>query len=226
MHIVVIEDDPDLLDSLCLLLNAEGFTADGVRSIAAFKMWQATHHYDLAILDRTLPDGEGLDLVPHIKTNSDIPVIVLTGLGDTQNRAEGFNADVDYYISKPMTSEELLAVVKRCQRRLNTNMLSAWQLSKVSWILSNQNGAKIKLTNNEFLFISAFIGKAGTVVSRSDLAKALGQDPDIYDYRRMEVLIKRLRQKINQHTDNCPLQSIYGAGYAFNEILQWENPNS
>lgn len=222
MHIVVIEDDPDLLDSLCLLLNAEGYTADGVRSMAAFKAWESTHHYDAVILDRTLPDGEGLELIPIIKAHRDTPIIVLTGQSDTQSRAEGFDADADYYISKPMTSEELLSVVKHCQRRLNSSHTASWQINKVTWVLSNQYDANIKLTNNEFMFLSAFVGKSGNVVSRSELAKALGQDPDIYDYRRLEVLIKRLRQKINQHTDDCPLQSIYGAGYSFNELLVWK----
>lgn len=226
MHIVVIEDDPDLLDSLCLILNAEGFTADGVRSMAAFRAWQATHHYELAILDRTLPDGEGLDLIPTIKADKDTPIIVLTGQGGTQSRAEGFDADADYYITKPMTSEELLAVVKRCERRLSSIKQPSWHLNKVTWVLTNQQSTDIKLTNNEFLFMSAFVSKPGVVVSRSELAIALGQDPNIYDYRRMEVLIKRLRQKINQHTQDCPLQSIYGAGYAFNETLQWQDPSN
>lgn len=223
MHIVVIEDDPDLLDSLCLLLNAEGYTADGVRSKAAFTAWEATHHYDIAILDRSLPDGEGLDLVPIIKSQKDTPIIVLTGQTSTHSRAEGFDADADYYISKPMTNDELLAVVKRCERRLKANNIATWQLNKVTWLLTNQHGASIKLTNNEFKFISAFVNNSGNVVSRNELATALGQDPNIYDFRRLEVLIKRLRQKINQHTEHCPLQSIYGAGYSFNEKLIWKN---
>lgn len=223
MNIVVIEDDPDLLDSLCLLLNAEGFSADGVRSIAAFEAWHKTHQYDLAILDRTLPDGDGFQLIATIKAEQDIPVVILTGQTDTSSRAQGFNADADYYVTKPFTSDELLAIIRRCKRRLNTEYLASWKINKISWVLSTPQDTEIKLTNNEFLFMSAFVGKSGKVINRTELAAALGQDPNIYDYRRLEVLIKRLRQKINQHTDHCPLQSIYGAGYSFNETLIWKN---
>lgn len=221
MNIAIIEDDPDLLDTLCMILNAEGFSADGIRSIAGFNVWSQTHDFDLVILDRMLPDGDGLSLVQSIKSKHKTPIIMLTGKADTHSRVQGFDADVDYYLPKPMTSQELLAIVKRCQRHLQPHTSVQWSLNKVNWLFTNQQGISMKLTNNEFLFLSCFVDKAGMVINRDDLAVGLGHDPALYDFRRMDVLIKRLRDKIAKHTSSQPLQSIYGAGYTFNEPIVW-----
>ena len=222
MNIIVIEDDPDLLDSITMLLNQAGFPTDGVRSIAAFNFWQRNHQFDLVILDRMLPDGDGLDLVADLKKTKDTPIIVLSGMTNTESRIEGINADVNHYLNKPVDSDELLALVKSCQRKLNPSNTSQWLLNKVTWEFSASNSPPFKLTNNEFKLMSVFTGKAGLVISREDLAIGLDQDPEIYDYRRMEVLIKRLRKKFSDSGYDCPIQNIYGSGYSFNEPINWK----
>lgn len=219
MNIIVIEDDPDLLESLTMLLNKEGYPTNGVRSLASFTVWQQTHHFDLVILDRMLPDGDGLSLLQVIEPH--ISVIVLTGKTDTVSRIEGFDADVDHYIAKPVNSNELLAIIRQCQRKQAPDASAIWLLNKVTWEIASRDKRCFKLTNNEFRFVSAFVERAGLVINREELAEALGQDPKVYDYRRMEVLIKRLREKFTNNGFECPLQNAYGKGYSFNEPINW-----
>lgn len=190
-----------------------------MRTLASFEVWQQTHNFDLVILDRMLPDGDGLSLLQVIQPH--IPVIVLTGKADTTSRIEGFDADVDHYMAKPVNSKELLAIIRQCQRKRAPDANAMWLLNKVSWEIISSEKRRFKLTNNEFRFVSAFVGRAGLVISREELAEALGQDPKMYDYRRMEVLIKRLREKFVKHGFDCPLQNAYGEGYSFNEPISW-----
>lgn len=226
--VLIVEDDTDFRESFCELLNREGFSADGVKSVSAYKAWQSTHTCDILLLDRNLPDGDGLDILRTHRQTETTPVIIMSGAGQIEDRIAGISADADYYFVKPVDSGELIAILKRLSRVLNdkvkikTDSPASWVLNTVDWRLSAPCGRDIALTQSELSLLTVFIDKSGIAIERDEIIHALGYAPEHYDARRMEVLVRRLRNKIeSQGILQFPLMTVYGIGYVFNASMQF-----
>lgn len=222
LRILIVEDETDFREGLCDLLNLEGFQAHGVGSLASYKAWRVSYTCDVLILDRNLPDGDGLDILKMHRRTEDTPAIFLTGAGQIEERVKGMQADADYYLVKPVVVDELIAILKRLERKLNdAGQADAWLLDTVRWKLTTPDGVKVSLTQNEVSIMACFIEKAGMLVGRDDVIEALAGSADLdYDPRRLEVAIRRLRKKIEEHEiKDFPLTTIYGKGYTFNSPL-------
>ena len=219
--ILIVEDEIDFRDGLVEILNLEGFQTHGVSSFEEYFSWTKNHQYDILILDRNLPDGDGLDL---LKLNEKyFGSIVLTCDGEPKERIKGINADADYYLVKPFPINELIAILHRLDRKLkhkNTHS-SNWHLNSIRWELGSPDNFEIKLTRSEFRLLACFINKPGVVITRNEVIQGLGFNPDSYDNRRLEVMLRRLRKKVEDAgMAKFPLQTIYGVGLAFKENLQ------
>ena len=219
LSVLLLEDEIPFREAMCDILNLEGFAASGVGSLASFQAWRTSHSCDVLIVDRNLPDGDGLEAVRLHRQGSDGPVIVLTARGQLRDRVEGLNADADYYLHKPIDSQELAAVLKRIERRLALDAGSGWLLDKEKWSLLTPGGRAVDLTRNEICVMSCFIERGGITVPKAELITALGHDVEVYDPRRLEVMIRRLRNKVEAVTRDFPLVTIYGVGYSFNARL-------
>lgn len=219
LSVLLLEDEIPFREAMCDILNMEGIAASGVGSLSSFQAWRRTHSCDVLIVDRNLPDGDGLDAVRQHRQGSDGPIIVLTARGQLNDRVEGMNAEADYYLQKPVDSQELLAVLRRIERRLSASVVSNWLLDKETWSLLTPSGQPIELTRNEICVMSCFIERAGITVNKVELIGALGHDADTYDPRRLEVMIRRLRNKVEHVSRDFPLVTIYGVGYSFNSRL-------
>ena len=224
MRILIVEDDARFRDSLCDILNLEGFSAYGVGSIAAYKSWIATHECDVMILDRNLPDGDGLTILALQKEKKSVPTVFVTCEGQPEDRVLGLNADADYYLVKPIVTDELVAILNRLARRItlaDTHIQTAYTLDKACWrLVWPKHACHMPLTRTEMTLLLCFSDKADRVVSRDDIARALGYDPLIYDFRRLEVMVRRLRGKAQQVCSMpLPLDTAYGKGYAFHGTL-------
>ncbi len=220
LRILIVEDEADFRDPLCNILNLEGFSADGVGSIAGYEAWRSTHTCDALIVDRRLPDGDGLEVVRLNRQLKNVPVIVLTALGQVWDRIAGIEADVDHYLVKPVVTEELLAILRQLQRRTGQTAQQAWRVDALAWRLHTPEGAEIALTRRELVFLSLFVEKTGEPVARNDIVAALGENPSLYDPRRLEIMVRRLRHKAEEtSTLDFPLATVYGVGYVFNGRL-------
>jgi DNA-binding response OmpR family regulator len=226
--LLIVEDDPDFRESFCEHLNREGFSADGVKSISAYKAWQSTHTCDILLLNRNLPDGDWLDILRTLQKTETMPVIILSGARQTEGRKAGISADADDHFAKPVNSGEMIAILKRLSRGLNdevnikTDFAAAWVLNTVDWRLSAPCGRDIALTQNELSLLTVFIDESGITIERDEIIHALGYDPKHYDTRRIEALVRRLRKKIESHEIlQFPLATVYGVGYVFNAALQF-----
>ena len=222
--IQIIEDEADFSQPLAEVLEATGYQVRIADSIEAYKAEAGLEEIDLLILDRTLPDGDGLDLLPEIRQRSDLPVIVLTGMSAIDERVRGMNADADHYLVKPVDIDELLAIIQRHERKSRqVDMLAtggAWALDARTWVLTSPNGIAVTLTHREAQLIGKFVGIPGESVHRDQLVAAMGFAPDVYDYRRLETMMSRLRKKLSESGMNeFPLATIYGGSYAFHAQL-------
>jgi DNA-binding response OmpR family regulator len=223
IRILIVEDDALFRDSLCEILNLEGFSANGVASIAAYQSWIQSHECDVMILDRNLGDGDGLTVLSLQKQIKPVPTIFVTCEGQPEDRVLGLNADADYYLVKPIVTDELVAILRKFERRINLTSVDtqSWLLDKERWRLVWPHGVHyIPLTRSEMALLLCFANKAGVLVSRNEIAQALGSDPLVYDFRRLEVMIRRLRSKAsNPAAIEMPLGTAYGKGYVFNGEL-------
>jgi DNA-binding response OmpR family regulator len=221
LHILFIEDEMPFREALCDICNLEGFVASGVGSIQSFRAWRHTHRCDVLVVDRNLPDGDGLQAVALHRADNDGPVIVLTARGQLDERLQGLNADADYYLHKPVAPQELVALLHRLERKAPQAQAYTppWLIDDAAWHLHRPDGSVVELTRNEVQVLACFVEYPGVPKSKADLIVSLGCEPDTYDPRRLEVLMRRLRNKIEASGCSFPLFTIYGVGYSFNARL-------
>jgi len=222
--ILIVEDEHDFREGLIELLKLKGFEAAGVGSLAEYHLWVTQHTYDILILDRNLPDGDGVDILKNHQLLKGAGSVILSCEGQPEDRILGMNADADYYLVKPVQFNELLAIVNRILRRLEASAPAShleWSLNTVRWQIITPDQREIELTRSEFALLSCFVDKPGVVVTRDQVIIGLGFNPMVYDARRLEVMLRRLRKKIEDAgIEKFPLQTVYGVGLAFNEALR------
>ena len=229
-RILVVDDHKDIRDLLQRFLQQHGLVvttaADGV------EMYQhlAAQKFDLLILDLMLPGKDGITLCREIRSDSNIPIIMLTALGEDVDRIIGLEVGADDYVPKPFNPRELLARIKSVLRRhfaipnveeqLASNptqyLFADWQLNTTSRELKNPTQVLVPLTSTEFTMLLAFLSHPNVVLSREDLLKLVqGRGADVYD-RAIDTLISRLRKKIETDPKNPRLiKTIWGGGYQF-----------
>lgn len=220
-RLLLIEDEPDLLDAMVTFLNMDGFTADGVSSLTAATSWIKTHAFDILILDLGLPDGDGLEWLsvrPELRHKG---IVITTARGTDKQRIEGIQCGADIYLVKPISLEELASLLYNLWRRLKGNAEPAWTLQPLAWNLLSPMGRTVKLTHSELNILQRLASQPGLAIARQELVTALGQDPDSYDYRRMEILVRRLRNKVRDSIGmDLPLETVHRLGYAFTSPLR------
>jgi len=229
-NILVVDDHRDIRELLHRFLIQHGFNvsiaADGGEMVK-----QMNHsHFDLLILDLMLPGKDGITLCREIRATSNIPIIMLTALGEEIDRIIGLEVGADDYIAKPFNPRELLARIKSVLRRhfmipnvneqLSTENIryqfSGWALNSKTRELINPQAALVTLTSTEFELLLAFLLHPNVVLSREDLLKLVqGRGADVYD-RAVDTLISRLRKKIEADPKSPKLiKTIWGGGYQF-----------
>ena len=221
-RILLVEDEIDFQETLTEILMLQGYEVIACNSVASFERWYRPSSFDLAILDRTLPDGDGLDILRRIRAEASVPVLMLTGLGHVEEKILGLDADADHYLVKPVDVRELLSIIKRVLRRetLVAKEPGVWVLDVHGWKLLSPEGVTVALTHRESILLTCFSGQKGCAIHRDIIITALGFDPLIYDLRRLETMVSRLRKKIEQvGAIGFDLQTVYGVGYALHTQL-------
>ena len=148
-------------------------------------------------------------------------MIITTARGESAQRIEGIKAGADVYLVKPVQLEELASLVTNLLRRMRGSASPNWTLDRTDWTLRSGSGLAVRLTHSESVLLQRLAHKPGAVVSRQDLATSLGHDPEAYDFRRMEILVRRLRQKVKTSLGiELPLETVRKIGYAFTTSIQ------
>ena len=152
---------------------------------------------------------------------SDKGVIIATARGDALSRVSGIRAGADVYLVKPVLPEEIVSLVHNLMRRLRGQLPSMWTFDDTGWRLLAPDGRPLKLTHSEYVLIRRLAQSIGEAVTKEELATSLGHNPEHYDFRRLEILVRRLRKKAKDTWDiELPLETVHRLGYAFTANIQ------
>ena len=173
--------------------------------------------FDLVIIDRMMPSGDGIDLIKIIKENKNIPVIMLTALGESENRIQGLEYGADDYLSKPFEPEELYLRIKKLlnlykgKTDKKTAIIFGNFVFNISTLQLKKNSNDIYLTEGETELLLKLIDKRNNIVLREELAD---RDFDENELRKVDVQVTRLRQKIEKNPKQPHfIKTIRGKGY-------------
>ena len=209
-RIAVLDDDPEVRHWLQGLLEEAGFAVSAVENASGMQARLQAAPHSLVILDLKLRGEDGLTVARELRRKSDMPIIMISGLGDETDRVLGLETAADDFVTKPFSGRELLARV-RAQLRRTTElsiprpsgaMASGPRFSFDGWVLDlaartlTHNGDECTLTKGEFALLAAMVQQPSRIWSRDQLLEhTRGVDIDVYD-RTIDVLILRLRRKI------------------------------
>lgn len=214
--VLVVEDEADLRDAIVSFLLLDGIDASPAASLQEADTCLANQYFDVILLDLGLPDGDGLDWLRQRDDLSSTGLIITTARGAKAQRLSGIRCGADAYFVKPLDLEELSLQVINLTRRVRPPKPGQWLLNETQWSVVTPKGVAIKLTSTEIRFLLPLMQYPGEPVDRRALIDNLGHKSDYYDTRRMEIMVRRLRKKIEtQAGEPLPLETIYGRGYAF-----------
>jgi len=214
-HILVVDDDDRIRELVKEYLNENGFIVSTGNSAEEAKIKLGYFKFDLIVLDVMMPGQNGFELTKEIKKNSNVPIILLTAKGEVENRIQGLELGADDYLSKPFEPKELLLRIKNIvkkNKKINLNKINKIGEAKVDLNkMSIQLKKKMsKINNAEKKVLLEMLANPGKTYSRMQI----GEISNISQERSIDVMITRLRQKIEINPKNPKyLQTIRGSGY-------------
>ena len=223
MRLLLIEDDAVVRLGLKRQLEAEGYRVD-MAADGEDGLFQAREYpLDLAIVDLGLPKLNGLALVQALRAEGrTLPILILTARGSWQDKVLGLEAGADDYLVKPFEYPELAARVKALLRRAHQATSEVLTLGSLSVDFSAQaarlNGAPLELTTFEYRVLEYLVRERARVVSKQELSDYLYPHDEDRDSNVLEVLIGRLRRKLDPDGVLAPIETLRGRGYRF--VLQ------
>lgn len=217
-RIFLVEDDTAIAKNLMLLLQSEGFkvTHAPTRKEALAAILEST--FDLALIDISLPDGNGFAIYTEIKEKGDIPIIFLTASGDEASVVTGLNMGAEDYITKPFRPRELIARIKRALRK---DERSGWDFEiqglrvDTARGIVTKNGSEVFLSALEYRLFLLFVSNPKSIITRGRLLDELWDVAgEFVTDNTLTVYIKRLREKI-ENDPACPkiILTVRGTGY-------------
>ncbi len=219
-HVLLVDDDTSIVSSLRTFLNQEGFqvTSANNHKETIDLLDSGQYHFDLTLLDVSLPDGSGFSLCSAIKANSDIPVIFLTASDDEYSVVAGLDLGADDYIPKPFRPRELISRMNSVLRRYHrgSQPLEYHEL-KADTVrgLVYKNNVELTLSALEYRLLLLFLSNQGIVLTRSRLLDELwDMAGEFVNDNTLTVYIKRLREKIEADPAHPEyIKTIRGLGY-------------
>jgi two-component system response regulator ChvI len=229
--IALVDDDKNILASVTMLLEQEGYHVrsytDGASALTAL----SANLPDLAILDIKMPRMDGMELLRRLRQNAEIPVIFLTSKDEEIDELMGLNAGADDYIRKPFSQRLLLERVKAVLRRAEGKKGTSAPAGEIKQSIERGKlvldpmrhectweGKAVRLTVTEFLILQCLAQRPGFVKSRDNLMDAAYDDQVYVDDRTIDSHIKRLRKKFKVADDDFDsIETLYGVGYRYKE---------
>lgn len=217
-HLLVVDDDSRLRDLLQRYLTTNGgYRVSSAADAAEARALMKSIAYDMLIVDVMMPGESGVELTRGVRTNSQVPILMLTARGESEHRIEGLESGADDYLAKPFEPRELVLRVNALLRRATPTARSAHREVKMGEAVFDpergelrRKGKPVRLTSSEAALLKLFAANAGRSFSRTDLCTRLGVTLE----RSIDVQVTRLRRKIEEDP-KLPLylQTVRGVGY-------------
>lgn len=231
-HIAIVDDDPTLRNRLKKFLEKEGFRATAIGDGQALRALVEEDPPALVLMDLQLPGEDGLSLTRYLRERTDIPVLILTGKGETIDRVVGLEMGADDYLAKPFSLRELLARIKIILRRVAPRESQAadavtaspsdclrfgdWVMDFTAIELRDSDGKAVHLTTAEFRLLEALVRNPGRTLSRDRLIDAMADRSWHPTDRSVDLHISHLRKKIEGDSRKPSLiKTVRGFGYVF-----------
>jgi DNA-binding response OmpR family regulator len=218
--VLVVDDDEDIRALLRLILERGGYDVeeqgDGRAALRAFHVG----NHDLVILDVTMPELDGWDILDRIRDLSDVPVLMLTARDTETDRVRGLRGGADDYVSKPFDRDELLARIEGLLRRAPRDDApvsytdSFMQVDFVQRTLSIE-GRDVPLTRTQYSLLEAFVRHPNQVLSQEQLLELAWEDAHAVARDQVKLYVGYLRKKLGTRDGNSPIETVRGFGYRF-----------
>jgi len=215
IHLLVIDDDNRIRKLLKTYLTKQGFRVSTAGDASEARNLMATLAYDLLILDVMMPGETGLELTRGIREREDVPIILLTALGESDDRINGLRSGADDYLVKPFEPEELVLRIEAIFKRAGTSGRASvvefgdWVFDMERHVLTKA-GERVRLTTGEEAMLALLARRAGTAVTRHALSEKISAESE----RAVDVQMTRLRRKIEDNpSEPVHLLTVRGQGY-------------
>ncbi len=213
-HILVVDDDSRLRTLLRKFLAEQGYLVTTAGNAAEARAKLRSLAYDLLVLDVMMPGESGLDLTESLRETSDVPILILTAMGESDHRIAGLERGADDYLAKPFEPRELLLRINNILKRSLPAPSGAVRFGAFVFDTASgqllQDNEPVRLTGGESALLKALARSPGRTISRSALARTA----EVGEGRAVDVQITRLRRKIEQNPrDPRYLRTVWGEGY-------------
>jgi two-component system, OmpR family, response regulator len=225
-HILVIDDDREIRELLARFLEKQRIRVTAVRDGKEARRAWLNGHYQLVVLDLMLPGESGLDLARWLRSQAEVPIVMLTAMGEETDRIIGLELGADDYMPKPFNPRELLARIRAVLRRagepaeprhdasMRGYQFGGWTLEPARRRLLNPESVEVALTGGEYDLLLALVERANRVLTRDMLLDLLrGRQAGPFD-RAIDVAVSRLRRKLEDNGRQAQLiKTVRGGGY-------------
>lgn len=218
MRILLVEDEPEMARLIASLVAAIGLTVDHVSNLADAREATAQHAYDLLLLDRRLPDGDGVSFLPTLRaTRPGARVMLLTAMDALNDKVSGLEAGADDYLTKPFQGEELIARIRVCLRRPTGEALPPLRVGALSLNFTSRdvtvNGRFIAFNRRELMLLQALMRRVSRVTTREALLEEVYGLADDVQANTLDTLVSRLRRRLAELEAGVELHTVRGVGY-------------
>jgi DNA-binding response OmpR family regulator len=218
MRALIIEDELELSRVIASKLGRSGFIADHAASIKEARFAAQAHSYSFALLDRRLPDGDGISLLSDLRRiQPGIRILVLTACDAVSDRIAGLDAGADDYLTKPFDVDELMARIRACLRRSEIDTAPPITIGELSFDTRKREvsirGQPIVLHRRELALLEALVCRSGRVILRAALMEEVYGADDGIEGNALNILISRLRRRLFEIQAGVEIHSARGIGY-------------
>jgi two-component system OmpR family response regulator len=226
-HILIVEDDQDVRNLIARYLREHSFSVGIASNGQEMDRHLAKSRVDLIVLDLMLPGEDGLSLCRRLRVNSTVPIIIVTAKGEEFDRIIGLEMGADDYLPKPFSPRELVARISAVLRRQAGSLAAAsgpnltrlrfdgWTIDFRMRELRDPEGVQVPLTSAEFDLLQAFCERPGRVLTRDNLLNLTRGNPTGPFGRSIDVLVSRLRRKLDRTGGASIIKTVRTGGYIF-----------
>ena len=223
MRVLLVEDDPTTQQSIKMMLEAAGMVVDatdlGEDGLEIGKLYD----YDIIVLDLMLPDMDGMEVLRRLRSAKvATPVLILSGLAESENKVKGLGTGADDYLTKPFNKDELIARIQAIVRRSQGHSESVIQTGKLLVNLDAQtvevDGQSVHLTGKEYGILELLSLRKGTTLTKEMFLNHLYGGMDEPELKIIDVFICKLRKKLSTATgDKNYIETVWGRGYVLRD---------